>query len=62
MELKEIKEPVRALFKIKENSNTVRESHGYYVSQEDFRDRNPTLVFMVLTNKTKPASKKRETT
>ena len=56
-------EPVKAKFR-KINSSVIEYvSSGYYTSQKDFENRNPTLFFVELTNKTKPIPvKKRRTT
>ena len=52
--------PVKAQFRKIQNSNTLYESQGYYTSQKDFENRNPTLFFDSLTKKTKPIPKKKE--
>ncbi len=54
----ELKEAVKAKFKKMVNGG-IYESHGYYMSEKDFNDRNPTLIYMNLTNKTKPIPKKK---
>ena len=52
-------EPVKAKFKKMANGKTY-ESEGYYTSEADFNQRNGTLIYMNLTNKTKPIPKKKE--
>ena len=54
-------EPVKAQFKKNTNATKIHESHGYYISEEDFNDRNCSLEFIKLTNKTKPIRVKRKT-
>ena len=51
---------VKATYKQKIDSKIIRESEGYYSSSEDFNLRNPTLVFIGLTKKTKPPVQKKE--
>lgn len=54
-------EPVKVQFKKKQNATKTHESHGYYTSEEDFNNRNGTLIFIKLTSKTKPEPVKRDT-
>ena len=58
--MSKIQEPVKALYRQKRDSKILRESDGYYVSSSDFNLRNPTLVFLGLTKKTKPKVVKKE--
>ncbi len=51
--------PVKAIFK-KMEKGIDRESYEYYVDEEDFRKRNPTLFFVRLTKKTRPPVVPRE--
>ena len=51
--------PVKAIFRKMENGKD-RESYGYYISEEDFNERNPTLFFQKLTKKTKPPVVRRD--
>ena len=53
-------EPVKVQFKKKQNATKTHESHGYYTSEEDFNNRNGTLIFIKLTSKTKPEPVKRD--
>ena len=54
-------EPVKAQFKKKTSTTKIHESHGYYISEEDFNNRNCSLEFVKLTKKTKPIPTKRKT-
>ena len=54
-----MQEPVKVAFFKLLNGNTYT-STGYYTSQKDFEDRNPTLIFKRLTKTTKPIPKEKE--
>ena len=48
--------PVKVVFKKKVNGKTYT-SYGYYVSEEDFKERNGSMTFVRLTKQTKPVKK-----
>ena len=54
-------EPVKVIFKKLENGIEYA-SEGYYTDEADFKERNHTLFFVKMTNRTKPIPKKKETT
>jgi len=52
-------EPIKVKFRKLQNGKTYL-SEGYYNNEEDFKKRNPTLIFEEQTTKTKPIPKKKE--
>ena len=48
--------PVKVVFKKNVNGKT-HTSAGYYDSEEDFKERNTTMIFVRLTKQTKPPKK-----
>jgi len=50
--------PVKVKFK-KNPDGKIYESDGYYENEKDFNSRNGTLLFVNLTNKTKPPKKEK---
>lgn len=50
---------VKVIYKKMQNGKDY-ESAEYYESEEDFKKRNPTLIFQTLTKKTKPKPKKKD--
>ena len=52
-------EPTKVKFKKLQNGKTYLSS-GYYQNEQDFRNRNCTLFFVEMTNKTKPIPKKKD--